>query len=183
VTGGAGPIKLSLTPAGSSVAANTTINLTLSIDTGTEKATAAAVELAYLPGKCVTPITVTKGDFLTVVLSAPKVTGNKISFTYAVPPQSGGKQGTGTLATITTGPTMASCVLSITKNTLAAAIGFPGNALASASDAVINLTGASASHQSYPTHPTPTPNSIFKILRKSPRKIVRKYGERHNYFM
>lgn len=176
VTGGTGTVILTLTPASSTIAANTTTDLDLKIDTGTGKVSAVQVELAYLSGRCVTPISVTKGDFLSVVLAAPTVTSNKIKFTYAVPPASGGKQGTGTLAKITTGPTTGSCVLSFTSNTLAAAIGSGINALASASDAAINLTGAPASPNPSPSSQpgpsvSPVPNQLIK-------KIYERFGEK-----
>jgi len=175
VTGGTGTVVLALTPASSTLAANATTDLTLTIDAGTGKVSAVQVELAYLAGKCVTPITVTKGDFLTVVLAAPTVTNNKIKFTYAAPPASGGKQGTGTLAKITTGPTTGSCVLSFTNNTLAAAIGAETNALASASDAAINLPGAAVSPSPNPSV-SPLPSASPSFQERAIRKAIDKWG-------
>lgn len=179
---GSGAVNLTLEPASSSLAANTTTALELKIDTGGAKVTAVKVELAYLPGKCVTPVTVAKGDFLTVVLQRPQVNNNKISFVYAAPPASGGKDGSGTLATITTGPTSGTCLLSFLAGTQVAAVGFTGNALDTASDAAIQLLGASPNPSPSPAvspSPTPAPSQRPKICSNDKHRqvLIRKFPD------
>lgn len=177
VTGGAGTVNLALIPASSTQSANTTRDLDLTIDTDGATVSAVQVELAYLPSKCVTPITVTKGDFLTVVLAAPRVTNNKIKFTYGAEPVSHGKNGSGILAKVTTGPTTGPCVISFTANTIAAAINSNKNEIASAADAVINpiapTPGPSPSLAPSPSViPSPSPSRYNEVIQK----YIDRYG-------
>lgn len=158
VTGGTGTITLSLTPATAAVAANTPTNLNLVVNTGTSKISAIQAELTY-SDSCLTP-SVTQGSFLENTLASAKVASGKITFAYAATPDSGGVQGTGTIATIQTGPKTGNCVIAFTANTIAGAIGVETNALGSANDATINLQGGAASGTPTPTPtstPTPTP--------------------------
>lgn len=162
VTGGTGTVTLALTPATSTLAANTTTDLTLTINAGNKHVSGAQVEITFDPAKCVTP-TVTQGSFLTGSPLVPATVANgKIKFTFAAPPASGGVTGSGTLATITTGPKSGSCTLSFTSNTLVTTTeNLTGNSLASASDARLSVPGA-PSPSSTPTPsltPTPIPSS------------------------
>ena len=153
VTGGSGSVTLALTPANSTQNANTTRDLTLSINAGSGHVSGAQVEITFDSTKCVTPV-VSQGSFLTGTPLVPaSVSNGKITFTYIAPPASGGATGSGTLATITTGPKNLACRLTFTTNTeVYVTENTTTNALASASDAVINLPGASST-------PTPTPTS------------------------
>lgn len=158
VTRGSGTVTLTLTPANSTLAANTTRELTLSINAGTDHVSGAQVEITFDSTKCVTPV-VSQGSFLTGTPLVPaSVANGKISFTYIAPPASGGVTGSGTLATITTGPKNAACRLTFTTNTEVYVTESTTNALASASDAVINLPGASST----PT-PTPSPSATPRV--------------------
>jgi len=151
IAGHTGTVVLALTPSSITKDANQTTAITLTINSGTSKATGVQAEITYNPTKCVTP-TVTKGDFFTETLMAATVTGGRIKFAYGIHPTAEGKTGTGTVATITTGPKNDDCTLTFVNNmnkNLATVEGVDTNALASASDAVIHLTGNS---------PTPTPS-------------------------
>lgn len=161
VTGGTGTVTLALTPANSTKAANTTRNLELAINAGNKHVSGVQVEITFDPAKCVTP-TVTQGTFLTGTPLVPiSVNNGKISFTFVAPlPAAGevaGKSGSGTLATITTGPKSSACTLAFTGNTEVYVTESTTNALASASDATINLPGASVMPSPSQT-PTPTPS-------------------------
>jgi|GEM_PF-6079752 len=159
ITGGTGTVVLALTPSSITKDANQTTAITLTINSGTSKATGVQIEIAYNPTKCVTP-TVTKGDFFSETLMAATVAGGRIKFAYGIHPTAEGKTGTGTVATITTGPKNDDCTLTFVNNmnkNLATVEGVNTNALASASDAVIHLTGNSPTPTPSVT-PTPTPS-------------------------
>jgi len=165
VTGGTGTVTLALTPPNSTKAANTTRDITLAINAGTSHVTGAQIEITFDPAKCVTP-TVTQGTFLAGTPLVPVAVGSgKITFTYAAPlPQPSttpGISGSGTLATITTGPKSAACSLVFTTNTLVYTTeNLATSSLASASDATISLPGSSPTPTPSPSPtvtPTPTP--------------------------
>ncbi|MFH1705847.1 MAG: cohesin domain-containing protein [Patescibacteria group bacterium] len=160
-----GTVTLAISPSSSSLAPNTTTTLSISINTNESKVLAVQAELTYSTDTCITP-SITQGSFLTNVLSSPKVENGTIKFTFAAPPDSGGIQGSGTLATIQTGPTTGTCQLSFTQNTAVVVMEVAGNALASASDAIITLTTASPNPSPSPSSspnpsssPSPSPNT------------------------
>ena len=166
VTGGSGTVTLALTPAATSIPANTTTNLIMTINAGTKHVTGAQVEITFDPTKCVTP-TITQGTFLVGNPLVPATVANgKITFTFAAPlPQPSttpGVSGSGTLATITTGPKSAACSLVFTTNTLVYTTeNLTHSSLASASDATISLPGSSPTPTPSPSPtatPTPTPS-------------------------
>ena len=163
VTGGTGTLTLALTPAVSTQAAGSNQVLTLTIDTGSSRATAIQAEISYPPDKCKPPV-LTQGDFFTQTIVPPTIVGGTIKFSYVVPTTSGGKPGTGTVATISTGPTTGPCTLTFTSNTIVTAIGISTNALASASDATINLAGQ--------VTPTPVPTSLPPATGSCPPKYT-----------
>lgn len=78
-------------------------------------------------------LSVTQGDFFANTLSAAKIANGKVTFTYVVPPDSGGKQGEGTVATIKVKPTTTtpSVTWTMTDNTLATATEDTGNSIKS----------------------------------------------------
>lgn len=175
VTGGSGSVTLALTPANSTQNANTTRELTLTINAGSGHVSGAQVEITFDSTKCVTPV-VSQGSFLTGTPLVPaSVANGKISFTYIAPPASGGVTGSGTLATITTGPKNATCRLTFTSNTEVYVTENATNSLASASDATINLPGASVTPTPSPTatprvSPTATPHTTPSASNK-PAKL------------
>src|SRR3989344_2150429 len=155
----AGSVNLKLEPATVTVAVNTETTINMTINTTTAKVSAAAVELAYNPAK-LQVTSVTAGDFLTIVLVQSTIANGKINFTLAAPPDSGGKQGSGTLATIKVKPlTTGSSTLTFTGNTQVAVIGSNTNELKSAADATISTPGASPSPSPTPSlSPSPSPS-------------------------
>ena len=133
----------------------TPTTLALNIDAGGSKVTAATVELSYDVSKLQIN-SVTQGDFFANVLASPTITAGKIMFTYAVAPDSGGKLGTGTVATITFQAIAAGTTnIGFTANTLASAIGNAGDVIKTKTDATISSLLPS---------PTPTNTPITQIL-------------------
>jgi len=103
---------------------------TLTIDINSlGQATGVSAEISYDPAK-LEVISVTKGDFFSTTLAAAKIENGLISFTYAVSPDSGGKQGEGTVATIVVKPLSAGPVdFAFTSNTIATALEYETTAL------------------------------------------------------
>lgn len=153
-----GTIDLSLFASRAYLLPQQETNLTLRISS-TSRVTGVTVELDYNPAT-VQVISVTQGDFLSNVLSSPKIQNGKVSFTYAAPPDSGGVESSGTLATIKIKPFVyGDFTLEFSPNTVAYGIdpassqAIPGNTLRSLTnqhppvrspadfnlDAVINL--------------------------------------------
>lgn len=102
-----GVVDLELTHLGAHLIPEEETTLTLELSTQAH-ATAAQIELTYNP-KELEIIALNPGDFLPVSLVAPQLTPDRLFFVLAAPPDSGGKTGTGTLATLqvkplTTGP-------------------------------------------------------------------------------
>ncbi len=132
------PVSLTTTPGQEQV-------ISLIINTNGAKVTAIKGELAYDTGHLTTPI-LTQGSFLTEKLKDSSVGSGKISFVYAAPPDSGGKTGTGTLATIKIKPTVSGDTrLVVTSGTEVAALGYTTKVLKSATDSLIQVTAVAAS--------------------------------------
>lgn len=152
-----GSIVLALSPAALELAPNTESTLTLSIDTKGSRVSGVAVELDFEPNN-LQVLEVNQGSFLANTLSSPKITGGQVAFTFAAPPDSGGIEGTGTLATIKIKSSAESARLSFTTQTQAYAVEHPTNWLKSASDA--NITVNSALPSASPSIlPSPDPSS------------------------
>jgi len=136
---------------------NTSYPLPVTIDTGSSKVTGASVELLYDPAK-IQINSVTQGDFLTNVLANPKIENGKITFTFAAPPESGGKQDSGTLATIELKPlVIGKAHIFFSNNSLAAAIGFSDNVLKTAEPVALTIISPSPSPSPNPS-PSPSPS-------------------------
>lgn len=153
-----GGVTLTLTPTSSNIKPGEDVTLTLTANAGDLKVTYTKVELTYDAAKLGTPV-VTLGDFLTNSFADPIIGNGKIILEVAAPASSGGKTGSGTLATIKVKPTVVdNSTVSITANTTVSAIdttgiAISGNSLKSATDAHIIATSI---EESTPT-PTPTP--------------------------
>lgn len=113
------------------------------IDAGSSTIAAAQVELTYDQSKLATP-TLVQGDFLTDKLGNPKIDGGKISFIYTAPLGSGGKSGSGKLATLKFKPISGDSQIKFTSNTVIAAIGLDTNALSSATGTTIQTTSSAS---------------------------------------
>ena len=115
---------------------NTTSTLPITINTGVSSVTATSVVITYNPA-LVTITSVAQGPFLTATLASAALTSGKATFTYAVPAATGtGKQGTGTLATLSIKPlTTSAFTLTFNTGTLVSAISPSGNVLKTAAAA------------------------------------------------
>lgn len=131
-------VTLALNPPVSAQAPNTPQVVVLNIDSGMVPVSGAEVIINYTPGKCLPPV-VTMGDFFSEAYIAPQVNNGQIKFTLGVDPMVGGKTGTGTVATIKTGPTTGSCPLTVSNDSVVIAIGSSSNALTNVSGANIDL--------------------------------------------
>jgi len=108
-----------------------TKQLRLYIDTSTAMSSGVTVEITY-PPSMISIESVTNGGFFSEVLEAPTYTDGKINLTYGAAPDSGGVNGTGTVATITVkalkeGPT----TLGFGAPTIATTVGISSNDLVS----------------------------------------------------
>jgi hypothetical protein len=161
--------KLSL-PATLQTTKNTDSSLDLTIDTGNAKVAAVQVELSYDPAQLSTP-TLVQGDFLTDKLGTPKVEGGKIFFVYAAPISSGGKSGSGKLATLKFKPLAGDTQIKFTSNTMVAAVGSNTNALLSATGTTIQTSSGNTSPVAPPVLsdiilvPTPIPTTQPKTQK------------------
>ncbi len=120
-----------------------TKQLRLYIDTSTVKSSGVTVEITY-PPSILSIESVTNGGFFSQVLGTPTFTNGKIAFTYGATPDSGGVNGSGTVATITVkalkeGP----ATLGFGAPTVATAIGIETNDLLSANpiNIMVNILG------------------------------------------
>ena len=151
-----GTVIFALSPPAKTITQNTETTLTLSIDTTTSRVTGAQVELMYDKSKLGTPV-VTLGNFLPNVFVPVKITDSAISFAVATPPDSGGKMGTGTLATIKIKPkVVGSHTISYSEMIAAFAIGSQENMMKLASDATITVVS-----QEKPAKPTNLKSNCF----------------------
>lgn len=124
----AGTVTLALTSP-NNLAPNATTTIPITMNTTTSKVSAATVELTYDPAKLQISA-VTKGTFLTNVLAAAVIANGKVTFTYAAAPDSGGVQGTGTIATLTVKPLVTGqTIISFGASSLVATIGTTTNML------------------------------------------------------
>lgn len=165
VSNGQGQVTLALSP----VSLTTTVSqeqvISLMINTNGAKVTAIKGELTYDTGHLTTPI-LTQGSFLTEKLKDSSVGSGKISFVYAAPPDSGGKTGTGTLATIKIKPTVSGDTrLVVTSGTEVAALGYTTNVLKSATDSLIQVTAVAASSSPLAS---PKPSGVGGLASASP---------------
>ncbi len=155
-----GTVDLSLTSP--LIAPNQTATVNLQISAGETKVSAVAIELTYDPTSLQIP-DISRGDFFSVTLANPKIDNGKISFVYAVAPDSGGKNGSGTVATLRFSPKRAgNSAFTFTSNTLVAAVGDNSNALRSASSASIQVEASATTREAI--HPTPTPQATPSFL-------------------
>jgi len=94
--------------------------------------TTASLVITYNPAKVVIT-SVAQGSFLPNTLASAVLTSGKATFTYAAPADSGGKQGTGTVATLSLKPlTTGAFTLTFNTGTLVTAVGQSGNVLKTA---------------------------------------------------
>lgn len=156
-----GTVTLAIPTPAAPLTLNTASTLSVTIDTGGSKVTAVTVELAYDQAKLQIN-SVSNSNFLTGTLSSPIISGSKVLFTYAAPPESGGKQGVGTLATLNLKPlVIGQAHIFFGKNSLAAAIGFPGNVLKTANPVALTVISLSPSPSPSPSpaaSPSPAPS-------------------------
>ena len=153
-----GTVLLSLTPATLTIEPNTESMLTLGINAGEGRVTGAQIEILYDSSKIGTPI-ITLGDFLANTLSSVKTDNNKITFTLGAAPDSGGKIGSGTLATIKIKPPIiGSSTLKFGEMNVITIIGSQTNMLKSATDVTITVATALAS-SSPSLSPSPSPST------------------------
>jgi len=159
-----GDIVLSLTPANSELNLNQDTTLSLLVDTKGAKVSAVQVELTYDQSQLEIS-DIKPSDFLPVELLKPKNENELVKFVYAVPPESGGKAGTGTVATLKVkAKKTGTHQLSYTPNTMAAAIGYNGNVLRQATDATIQVKSSTTTNT-----PTPTPTPQTQVKTPTPR--------------
>jgi hypothetical protein len=160
-----GQVTLTLSPVTLTTNPGQEQTLTLMMNTGSAKVTAVKGELTYDTARMGTP-TLSQGTFLTERLKDSSVGSGRISFVYAAPPDSGGKSGSGTLATIKIKPTVSGDTkIAITSSTEVAALGYPANVLKSGTDASIQVTTpAASSSPAASTSPhasaSPSPSSL-----------------------
>lgn len=141
-----GTVSLALTPTSINLTPNTEATITLTIAAGTSHVTSTRVEILYDSSKIGIP-TVTLGDFLPVVFSSVKTDDNKITFSVVTPPETGGKTGDGTLATIKIKPTMIgeSSLIFGESTMITATELITGNSLKSANNVTITIANPVAS--------------------------------------
>ena len=113
-----GTVNLALSPATINIDPNTSQDIIVTINSDNNHTTAVAVELEYDP-TTLTVNSITQGDFLSNSLSSAKIEGGKVKFTYAAPPDSGGTEGSGTLATISVTSKEVDSILSFNTQTIA----------------------------------------------------------------
>jgi len=143
---------VSLSLPGSIQANDSEIALDLQIDSGSALVAAVQAELTYDPSK-ISGLSVAQGDFLTDKLVAAKVDNGKITFVYTAPLGSGGKTGSGKLATLKFKASDDS-EIKFSSNTMVAVIGSTTNALKSATGTIIAKDKA----------PVATPPALTEIL-------------------
>lgn len=138
-----GKVSLALTPATASLAPNATLDLTLSINAGQALATGTTTVITYDP-TFLTAQSVTRGDFFGNELEAATISNGRISFTYVVPPSSGGKAGTGSVATLRFKALKSgSTTVNFGNETIATVIGDDANSLKSVAGATLAIRGRS----------------------------------------
>jgi cell division septation protein DedD len=163
-----GTIDLSLTPSTLDITPNTESTLSLNIVAGANHVTGAQIEIVFDPDKLGVP-TVTLGDFLPVNMESLKIEGGKITFAVAASPSSGGKTGSGVLATIRIKPDLVGITsLTFGQKTAVYATESADNLLKSASDASITISAALSSAE---------PSTAASI-----DKPAKPTGLRHNCF-
>jgi len=148
-----GIVNLSFTPNPLSVEPDSEHDLTLNLDTGGELATGVSVVIDYDPS-LLTVLSVTRGDFFTNSLSDATIENGQIKFTYVVAPDSGGIEGSGTVALVRIKSSSVDSRLSFSSQTMATVISRQTNALKTASDAVITVVAVEPS-----TEPSTKPSS------------------------
>jgi len=138
-TGDTKTVIVSISSPTEPIVLGTSVSLDVMFDAGGATSTAITVELNYDPSKLLIE-SVTQGTFFTKVLAPSKIEGGKVSFTYAVPPQSGGKLGSGKLAAILVKPLQGgSSIISFTSITKASSIGNAGDVLKTATGITLNV--------------------------------------------
>lgn len=128
-----GTTTLAFTPPATKAVANTPTNIPITINTSTSQVTGVNAVITYDPTK-VTVTSVTQGSFLTQSISSAKLTSGKVTFAYGVPTSTRvGKQGTGTVATLSLKPlTTSPFTLTFATGTLVSATGLTTNVLKTA---------------------------------------------------
>lgn len=156
-----GTVSLSLSPSQLNLNPGQETDLALDIDTGGSKVAAVQVELSYDPAS-LSITSVTPSDFLTVSLLKPKIQSDLVTFVLAAAPESGGKSGSGRLATLKVrSVTAGTSTLNFTGGTMVAAVESTSNALNQASGAtVISGTADNPATANAPvlTNPASSPN-------------------------
>jgi len=127
-----GTVTLSFGTPSAPLLKNTASTLPITINTSTSLVTTASLVITYDPDKVIIT-SVAKGSFLPNTLASTVITSGKATFTYAAPADSGGKQGTGTVATLSLKPlTTGTFTLTFNTGTLVTAVGQFGNVLKTA---------------------------------------------------
>lgn len=134
-----GTVTFSFNPATLTLKPGEESTLTLNIDTTTSHVTGAQIDLIYDKAKLGTPV-VTLGSFLPNNLTQVKIDDTTISFTVVAPPDSGGKIGTGPLATIKIKPPKeGTSTLQFSEMNAAFGLGSQSNLLKEAKDLEIKV--------------------------------------------
>ncbi len=154
-----GSINLFFDPPTASLQLGSTIDLNLKISTeGSTKATGVTVDLAYDPS-LIQIVSVTRGDFFSSALEDADIVSEGVSFTYVTPPSSGGRSGSGTVATIKVKSLKpGSSNISFRPGTVATAYAVEGNTLKS------NTGVAISSRIRSDIYPVDVPDNAINLL-------------------
>ncbi|MBT7912361.1 hypothetical protein HN588_00470 [Candidatus Bathyarchaeota archaeon] len=174
-----GTVKLTLSPSTLNTNPNSTQVITLTADSGGSNVSAIQAELEYDP-TTLTVNSVTQGDFLANSLSTAKIENGRVKFAYAAPPDSGGINGSGTLATISITTSSTNSRLSFTTETQAATTQSKTNALLSAIDANIVVDPESPDSPIPSSSPTPQSSPTVASINSTSTQETPDYPDSQN---
>lgn len=153
-----GMVTLTLNPSTATLDLGTSTTIALEVDVADDQKLAAIQVDLELSSLCGNP-EVTQGDFLPTVLSAAKLNGGQLKFAYGASLNSGGVEGTGTVATIKLTPTdVGSCQLTFKPSTKAAIVGSNDNSVKTASDSTITVAKPATASTNPSASPSQAPS-------------------------
>lgn len=153
-----GMVTLALNPSTVTIEPGASTTIALQVGVAKDQKLAAIQVDLELSSLCGNP-EVTQGDFLPTELSAAKLNGGHLRFAYGASLNSGGVEGTGTVATIKlTPPDVGSCQLSFNPSTKAAIVGSNDNSVKTASDSTITVAEPSSASSDPSASPSQAPS-------------------------
>lgn len=140
-----GLVTLSINPSDQSLIPGQEQSFTIDANSGTNHLTGVQGDVVFDPSK-ISIVSITQGDLLSLSLQDGAVTGNKVSFVYTAPAQSGGVTGSGHVATIKVKAlSEGTTSLSFGNSTEAYVTEMENNAIKTAANANISIAAAQAS--------------------------------------